>query len=102
MTTMDINERLQRDSVTGGMGRRDWPAPTQTRVAFTLQRVKLDKGGYDLGGAYWGTGEALFCAWGDPVDGDPHQEQVRIFVRAKHKAEAREKVLAEYPRATIA
>lgn len=102
MTTMDINERLKRDPVTGSMGRRDWQAPSQTRGVFTLQRVKLDKGGYDLGNAYWGTGDDLFCAWGDPVEGDPHQEQVRIFVRAKHKAEARAKVLAEYPRATIA
>ena len=27
-----------------------------------LQRVPLDGGGYDPGGAYWGHGEALFSA----------------------------------------
>lgn len=33
-----------------------------------LRRVHLDHGGYDAGGAYWGTrtrGESLWCAWND-------------------------------------
>lgn len=27
---------------------------------FTLQRVRLDSGGYDTSGAYWGRGEPLY------------------------------------------
>ena len=30
-----------------------------------LFRVKLDSGGYDDGGAYWGLGERLYCATDD-------------------------------------
>ena len=30
-----------------------------------LVRVRLDSGGYDKGGAYWGSGQPLFCAWDD-------------------------------------
>ena len=30
-----------------------------------LSRVKLDSGGYDDGGAYWGIGQPLYCAYSD-------------------------------------
>lgn len=30
-----------------------------------LRRVRLDSGGYDRGGAYWGAGLPLYCAWDD-------------------------------------
>lgn len=30
-----------------------------------LSRVKLDSGGYDEGGAYWGIGKPLYCAYSD-------------------------------------
>lgn len=40
-----------------------------------LERVKLDSGGYDKGGAYWGTGEPLFVAWDD-------SGEFQLFVRA--------------------
>jgi hypothetical protein len=30
-----------------------------------LFRVNLDQGGYDDGGAYWGTGEPIYCATDD-------------------------------------
>lgn len=30
-----------------------------------LQRVQLDSGGYDHGGAYWGQGESLWVAFDD-------------------------------------
>lgn len=45
-----------------------------------LFNVKLDSGGYDDGGAYWGQGEPLFCA----IDGDGS----RKFVRATHRTKA--------------
>lgn len=44
------------------MGRRDQdPSPTPDQLH--LVRVPLDSGGYDPGGAYWGIGQPLFCAW---------------------------------------
>lgn len=30
---------------------------------FTLRRIKIDSGGYDRGGAYWGLGQPLY--WWD-------------------------------------
>lgn len=30
-----------------------------------LSRVKIDSGGYDEGGAYWGVGHPLYCAYTD-------------------------------------
>lgn len=39
-----------------------------------LQRVRLDSGGYDSGGAYWGTGEPLYVA--------TDHEDTTVFVRA--------------------
>lgn len=46
------------------MGRRsDLSSDTTTKLH--LQRVRLDSGGYDPGGAYWGSGQPLFCAWDD-------------------------------------
>jgi hypothetical protein len=47
------------------MGRRSVPDLDTTRGTVRLFSVKLDSGGYDDGGAYWGTnrpGERLYCA----------------------------------------
>lgn len=46
-----------------------------------LQLVRLDYGGYDSGGAYWGWGDPLFCAW----DNEGNQ----VFFRAKSRADAK-------------
>ena len=52
-----------------------------------LQRVRINAGGYDEGGAYWGTGEPLYWAWDD--DGE-----VQMFVRAADREEAKRKLQA--------
>lgn len=33
-----------------------------------LARVRIDSGGYDPGGAYWGIGMNLYCAWNDDCE----------------------------------
>ena len=43
------------------MGRRTLPLFGKVHLA----RVPLDNGGYDPGGAYWGIGAPLYCAWND-------------------------------------
>ena len=50
----------------------------------TLEQVRLDSGGYDTGGAYWGTGEPLWLA----EDEDGNQE----FLRARDRAAAQAKL----------
>lgn len=45
------------------MGRRTGPAYLCSAAGRVhLRRVPLDAGGYDRGGAYWGAGQALWCA----------------------------------------
>lgn len=63
------------------MGRREVrpEAPCKVRI----RRVRLDSGGYDDGGAYWGTPGNLWQARGD--DGE---SAVSLYCRANSKAEA--------------
>lgn len=65
------------------MGRREWlEAPTKPH-SVRVFRVRLDSGGYDDGGAYWGVesrGKLLFCA----TDG----ENYRMFCRAESRLTA--------------
>ena len=58
------------------MGRRESP---HHEGKIRLFRVRLDSGGYDNGGAYWGLGKALYCALSDGG---------MQFTRARSRAEA--------------
>ena len=49
-----------------------------------LFRVNIDSQGYDDGGAYWGTGQPLWCAIGEHDTGC----QSRAFIRAGSREEA--------------
>lgn len=55
-----------------------------------LVRVRLDSGGYDDGGAYWGLGEPLYHAYDDSLSSD-HEEGkgVYAFVRAGNRKQAK-------------
>lgn len=46
-----------------------------------LFRVNLDSGGYDDGGAYWGIGTPLYCAWGTAKDGAFYRRFTRALTR---------------------
>lgn len=59
----------------------------------TLRRVPIDDGGYDPGGAYWGTGEPLFVLTNE--DGDT------AYFRASDFETAREHAATEFPEANI-
>lgn len=62
------------------MGRRESPLSDAPR-SVRLFRVRLDAGGYDDGGAYWGhSRDALYCAECDAGG--------RQFVRANSRLEA--------------
>lgn len=36
---------------------------------FYLRRVRLNRGGYDSFGRYWGTGAPLYQFWNEPAPG---------------------------------
>lgn len=60
------------------MGRReDGHIETRVKRFVRLFRVRINSGGYDDGGAYWGIGEPLFCA----IDDDGNRQ----FVRARSR-----------------
>jgi hypothetical protein len=67
------------------------PAPGHT-LSMEMQRVRVNKRGYDADGAYWGAGPDVFIA----TLRDGAQE---ITVRATSLTQAREKVTAELARA---
>ena len=67
------------------MGRRDNITEALAVEKLHLQRVRLDSGGYDPGGAYWGHGAPLFVAWGDGTE-----EVQEMFFRAGYRDEAKE------------
>lgn len=69
------------------MGRRSYAAHDGNGVPrLSLQRVRLNSGGYDSGGAYWGHGEPLYVA----TDGDG----IEVFVRSSDRKRAKEAVAA--------
>lgn len=55
------------------MGRHCYGSPDTCEGKIRLFRVRLDRGGYDDGGAYWGLpGHNLFCA--QAAKGDGYQQ----------------------------
>lgn len=55
-----------------------------------LFRVPLDSGGYDSGGAYWGSGPpSLYCARAD-AELDDGSDYLEIYTRANSRREAAE------------
>ena len=63
------------------MGRPDHIAEAETVAKIHLERVRLNSGGYDPGGAYWGHGAPLYVAWCDGQE---------MFFRARDRREAKE------------
>ncbi len=72
------------------MGRsRGSKLPADTTSKLIVRRVRLDSGGYDAGGAYWGRGAKLWMV--ECVDGE--HEGLLLYVRAADMATAK----AQFP-----
>ena len=69
------------------------------KVTLRIRRVRLDSGGYDDGGAYWGdTGShCLYQAYGT----DGHGEAVEVYTRAADKKAAVERLTTEIRRCCL-
>lgn len=70
--------------------RRDNPSEPRPKFKIYLERVKLDRGGYDSRGRYWGVGAPLYRYSDDSgaIDG---------YVRASSRADAKERVRYQSP-----
>ncbi len=62
------------------LGRRSGQVTGKVR----LERVRLNSGGYDRGGAYWGIGEPLWVA--------EDSEGERTYLRAPERSEAKRRL----------
>lgn len=76
------------------MGRTGNVSEPDATVTFNLKRVTINSQGYDEGGAYWGTGEPLYWAFGEGTE-----EVQEMFTRAQNRTEAKRKVLLVFPNA---
>lgn len=76
------------------------PRDPKARAVFYLSRVRLDTGGYDQGGAYWGIGDPLYRALSAEDIGE-NDEHVELFVRASSRDYAKDAIKARVPGATF-
>lgn len=74
------------------LGRPDnaHPGLVDEPVKISLRRVRLDRGGYDSGGAYWGHGEPLY--WAQSECGE-----VSWFIRSRSRDAVKAEILLRYP-----
>lgn len=75
------------------MGRRSDTYLATDGGKLQLQRIPINRGGYDSGGAYWGIGQPLWRAM--DVDGNTS------YFRASDRAAAKASILADWPDATF-
>lgn len=61
------------------MGRAEWKDEPEDGTVRVFH-LPIDSQGYDIGGAYWGVGERLYCA--------TNGEGYRAFVRASDRNDA--------------
>jgi|SRR5262245_6381066 len=60
---------------------------------WSIRRVRINRGGYDDSGAYWGIGAPLFrCATDDDKPG-----LCLVHIRAKDRSAARAEIARDYP-----
>jgi hypothetical protein len=68
-------------------------------MKIRLFKVRLNQGGYDSTGTYWGTGTPLWCA-----QSEDETEMILIqnyHFRASSREEAKQHIRANYPNATF-
>jgi hypothetical protein len=69
---------------------------SKTPPKFTLARVRLNGGGYDRRGQYYGIGQPLYQAQCEDID-----DGYAWVFRADNRADAKDQVHARYPAATF-
>lgn len=72
---------------------RKWNILPDTHFRMYLQRVPLDSGGYDRGGAYWGLGAPLYYFEYEGLS------DISGYIRAGSRESAKKIIREEYPHA---
>jgi hypothetical protein len=81
------------------MGRSDRHGFPDLAYKVSLQRVRLDSGGYDNAGAYWGIGKPLYWACGEAPGDTADKLGFEMFFRAADRDAAKAMVKERYPEA---
>lgn len=79
------------------MGRHEETPPIREEhqtIKLHLRRVRIDSGGYDAGGAYWGSSWPLYQVSGEINNGE---DLVEYYLRAVTRDEAKQLVRRQYP-----
>lgn len=71
---------------------------TETDSPFRLQRVRINSGGYDSGGAYWGLGAPLYW-WSVEITESDSRDECSGFMRARDRAVAKKEIRDLHPAA---
>jgi hypothetical protein len=67
---------------------------------FSLRHVRLNSGGYDSSGAYWGAGAPLYAYDAEPLDAQPRQAECPSGpLRAASRADAKAQLITRFPNA---
>lgn len=65
------------------IGRHTGGVDANTTEKLHLRRVPIDRGGYDPGGAYWGTGAPLWYVYDDEGQEEYFRARDRVAAKAK-------------------
>ena len=85
------NEFVATGAAMGRISSRSLPCTPGAK--FSVTKMKLDSGGYDKGGAYWGIGGPLYRAYSEEGNGEETQE---CFIRAENRNAAKRYVASRF------
>jgi hypothetical protein len=68
--------------------------PPAGTIDISVTRCNIDSGGYDSGGAYWGTGDPLYYVASD-------NGTIDLYLRCKSSRAAKAEVISRFPNARI-
>lgn len=83
------------------MGRRGQGYGVEPFGRMYLRRVRLNSGGYDAGGSYWGVGQPLYWYYWENPDVGCEDEVIEDFIRADNREHAIAKLKGKYPNVTF-
>lgn len=84
--TYGYNSAGERVCTGSMMGRRSQlPDDTEAPVKLRMEKMRWYDGAYDKGGAYWGAGTPVYCAYTDDWS-------AVVFVRGKDRDQAKQRV----------
>jgi hypothetical protein len=84
--------RVTKDWYLDSNGKQVHLEVLDNAAPFRLVRVRLDSGGYDQGGAYWGLGDPLYYFQGPLSD-------IEGYVRGRTRDDAKTEVRKLHPKA---